>query len=328
MLISKTPLRISFFGGGTDYPAYCNNQSGYVFGSTIDYYIYILIKKLEFFDDYKYKLSYSRLEKKNNLNSINHKLIKNILQNFGYKNIPLEINVVSDVPAKTGLGSSSSFTVGLLNGLFKMDNNNISKRFLRNESINLEKKYSDKYIGYQDQTFATYGGFNLIKFDNLNFSIKKVTRQSSVKELEKNLLLIYIDTRSKKNLTKSLSKNIDNGVNRSYLKDLTIMAQESFKLFNSSTFNVKEFGHLLKESWKLKKLTNKEISNNKVETIISELINLGAYGAKLFGAGNSGFIGAICYIKTKKRIKQRFKDKCYEIKFTDAGSTIKNLSTI
>ena len=106
------------------------------------------------------------------------------------------------------------------------------------------------------------------------------------------------------------------------------MAQESFKLFNSSSFNVKEFGSLLKESWRLKKLTNREISNNKVETIISELINIGAYGAKLFGAGNSGFIGTVCDIKTKKRIKQKFKDKCYEIKFTDYGSITKDLSFI
>ena len=192
MIISRTPLRISFFGGGSDYKEWVDNEQGIVLSSTIDKYIYITVRELPKFFDHNYRVIYSKIESVKNINEIKHHAIKGILKNFNYKS-GLEIHYDSDLPAKSGVGSSSAFVVGLLNSLNTLSKKTISKKNLSEDSIFYEQKILNETVGMQDQIACSYGGFNEIKFfQNGGFSVNAIKLGDKKKKIfQNNLFLVY-----------------------------------------------------------------------------------------------------------------------------------------
>ena len=322
MIISKTPLRISFLGGGSDYPEFINHNEGLVLGSTINKFIFVSLKKLLILDEFNYKVSYSKLEKKKFLKDIEHKIIRFCLKQYGFVNTPLEINIVSDIPASTGLGSSSSFTVGLLNTILHFKKIKTNKSKIRIDSTNIELQ-NNPNVGYQDQTFASYGGFNILKFKKNEVIVKKFTKENIINEIEKNLFLIYVKPRLKsQSISKNIIKNIKNDLNVKFINEQVDIAREGISLINSNNFNLQNFCRLIDESWILKKKTSEKISNQKIDEMIDYLKKEGAKGIKLFGAGGGGFIGGFANQKVKDKIKSSIKNQMIEIEFYKYGSMI------
>lgn len=319
MILVRTPLRISFFGGGTDYPKYCNRHTGAVLGTTINKFIYISYKNLLKLDKYNFKITYSQIEKKLNHDQINHKIIKKVLKENNIKG-PIEMNIISDVPAKTGLGSSSSFIVSLLHMISILKKKKLNKLSLRDLAIKFELQ-TNKNVGYQDQTFAAHGGFNFFKFKKKKLEIHKIRNQQNINKLEKNLLMIYIrGNRDFNKIAKNINKNIENSKNIRILNEIYNHANEGYRMIKSENFKLKEFGQLFEESWQFKKKTSSKISNLKVDVLSQRLIDLGAYGTKLFGVGGSGFMGVVCNKKIKEKILTEINLPIMQPKFYSKGS--------
>ena len=191
MIITKTPYRISFFGGGSDYPEWYNKNGGMVLSTTIDKYIYISCRFLPKFFDHKYRIVWSKIENVKDVSQIKHNAVKKLLQHLKIKE-GLEIHYDGDLPARSGMGSSSCFAVGLTKALYKIKNKDLSKKMLAKKTIEFEQKIMKEVVGSQDQTIASYGGFNKIIFnkDN-NIQVKKISSNKNIIELNKNLVLIY-----------------------------------------------------------------------------------------------------------------------------------------
>ena len=190
MIISKTPYRISFFGGGSDYPNWFNRYTGKVLSTTINKHIYISCRFLPNFFNHKYRIVWSKIENVKNVNQIEHLAVKNLLKHLKF-NKGLEIHYDGDLPARSGMGSSSCFTVGLMKALEEIKERNISKKYLAQKSIYFEQKIMNEIVGSHDQISASYGGFNKITFKKNNFRLKKIENKKSIQKLENNLVLIY-----------------------------------------------------------------------------------------------------------------------------------------
>jgi len=320
MIISKTPYRISFFGGGSDYPEWCNTYKGTVISTTINKYLYISFRKLPNFFTHKYRIVWSKIENVKTIDQIQHKVIKQLLKK---KNINdgLEIHYDGDLPARSGMGSSSSFVVGCLNSFLKLKNKKINKFNLANNAINFEQNILKENVGSQDQVAATYGGFNRIDFYKNNFKIKKIKSSKNLKILEKNLMLIYTNiTRTAHDVAGTYVKKLKNE-KKNYINELICHANEAEKILEKG--NIDDFGKLLHSSWILKKKLSKSISNNKIDELYDFAMKNGAYGGKILGAGAGGFL--LFYIKNKDKKKLLKKNKkIIEVpfEFSNKGSEI------
>ena len=322
MIVSKTPLRVSFFGGGTDFPEYFRNKKARVIGTAIDKYIYLFQNKFysKLFD-HNLRLFYREVEFVKDIKKIKHDVFRTIFKREKiFKDI--EIHTSSEMPSFVGLGTSSAFTVGLLNLVnYYKYNKRLSKSILSNKSIYLERKILKENVGYQDQILAAYGGLNSIEFNGTNFKIQKLLPNFSMNEFNRNLVLIYTgiqrkasDVEQKK--IKQIKKNVR------YLNNITDISNEAYQCFKKSK-NTDFFGKLLHETWLEKKKLHKSVSNVAINEIYNKAIDSGASGGKLLGAGAGGFI--LFYVKKEKRnnfFKAFDKRKYIKFGFESRGSQI------
>ena len=322
MIICKTPFRISFFGGGTDFPEFYNNNDGGVISTTINKYSYISVRHLPSFFDHKHRITYSIVEHVKKTDEIQHPSVKAILNYFKQKN-GLEIHYDGDVPAWSGLGTSSSFTVGLLNCMHALNKNKVDKKKLSEEAIFIEQKKLKETVGSQDQIAAAYGGFNKISFSKNKFTVKKINFKNHSKQiLSNNLLLMYTGIRRLSHkIENDKMKNIK--INNSFLQQIANIKSEALKQFEADQICLKTIGDLMKESWKQKKALSKKVSNDLIDNALSIGLKNGAYGGKILGAGGGGFLMFIAPKEKHNNIIKKLKKFMFvDFKFEDEGSKI------
>ena len=289
MIISKTPYRISFFGGGTDYPEWYLKNGGAVISTTIDKYIYISCRNLPPFFEHKHRVLWSLNERVKKISQIKHKPTREMMKMFKIKD-GLEIHYDGDLPARSGMGSSSVFVVGLMNALSNYLGKRLNEKELSKKSIIFEQKNLKELVGSQDQIAAAYGGFNKIIFNtNGDFKIKKFSlRNKNIKNLNKNLILLYTGLeRTAHEIAKSFIHKLKSS-KRSHVKEIAKFVEEGEKFLMQG--NNEDFGKLLHESWLEKKSLSPLITNSSIDRIYKRAIDRGALGGKLLGAGGGGFL--------------------------------------
>lgn len=299
MIITRTPLRVSFFGGGTDLPEYFMNNGGAVIGSAIDKYIYHTVSSFPSrLFNYCMKISYSKIECVNNVSEIQHKPFREILRLMNIEK-DVEIHLASDLPSFSGLGSSSAFTVGLLKALYQFKGIKITPIDLARHAIEIERNHLCEAVGYQDQTFASLGGINLIKFDKtgaMEVNPVIMTREREQK-LSNSLLLFFTGiTRSAQNIEKSKIQRISEIHN--HLEKMHSHVERSFKLLIGQN-SLDEFGCMLDETWSEKKMLSPHVSNYSIDKMYEIALANGALGGKILGAGGGGFI--LFYVPEEKQ---------------------------
>ena len=328
MIISKTPYRISFFGGGSDYPSWYRENGGAVLSSTIDKYINISCRLLPPFFKHKYRIVWSHIEIVKKINQIKHKAVKKMLKKYNIKD-GLEIHYDGDLPARSGMGSSSVFIVGLMNILNNLQGNQIGKKKLAERSIHFEQIILKDIVGSQDQIAASYGGFNKIIFNESGgfkvfpFSIN----QERIKKLNKNLLLLYTGKkRTAHEIAKGYVKKLKTS-KRSHILEILNFVSEGEKILKNG--NLDDFGRLLNESWLEKKSLSSSISTSGIDDIYNNAISKGALGGKLLGAGGGGFFVFYVPHSRQRNFIKHFRNLItIPFKFTSEGSKIifKNLT--
>lgn len=321
MIISKTPYRISFFGGGTDFPDYYNNHDGCVIGSTIDKYCYISLRKLPPFFKNKHRIVWSKIQLPNTINQIRHPSIKGILNYFKMKE-GIEIHHIGDLPAFSGIGSSSSFSVGLINALLTLRDKKLDKKELGKLSLYIEHYILKEHVGSQDQIWASHGGMNIINFNKKEIRLNKIKiKEERKKKLSSNLILFFTGKSrfSGKIEQKKISK-IDKN-----LKTLDEMKKYVFfcKKILEENSSLVEFGDLLNDYWNLKKKLLNNISNDQIDEIYKEAMISGARGGKIIGAGGGGFILFYAKPEIQKKLIHKFSKLIpVNFNFSEEGSKI------
>ena len=307
MIISKTPYRISFFGGGSDYPTWYKANGGAVISSTIDKYIYISCRELPPFFKHKYRIVWSLLESVKKIDHIKHRAVREMLKYYKIKN-GMEIHYDGDLPARSGMGSSSVFVVGLMNALNEFRNKTLNKKRLAINSINFEQKILKEVVGSQDQIAASYGGFNKIIFKpDGSFLVNPIkVNKKTIQKLNKNLLLVYTGLpRTAHNIAKTYVEKLKSNKKKNILKILNYVDLAEKALKND---DLNLFGKLLHESWLEKKSLGSLISNSKINDIYDHAIKKGALGGKLLGAGGGGFFVFFVPHKKQKNFVKSFKN--------------------
>ena len=322
MLISKTPYRISFFGGGTDYPTWYLKNGGSVLSTTINKYIYISCRYLPPFFEHKYRIVWSQIETVKDINKIKHKTVKAMLKHLNIKS-GLEIHYDGDLPARSGMGSSSVFVVGLMNALNSLKEKKINKKKLAINSINFEQKILKEIVGSQDQIAVTYGGFNKITFNtDGKFNVKPILiKKTTIGRLNKNLLLVYTGIkRTAHDIAKGYINKLQKS-KRSHILTISNLAMEAEKALKENNLN--DFGKLLHETWLEKKNLSNSITNSYIDDIYNKAIKNGALGGKLLGAGGGGFLLFYAPQHAQKKIIKDFKKlTTIPFNFTSEGSKI------
>ena len=289
MIISATPYRISVFGGGTDYPVWFQEHGGAVLATTINKYCYITCRTLPPFFEYRHRIVWSRVEHVNEVDDIVHPAVREAIR---YMNVQqgLEIHHDGDLPARSGLGSSSSFSVGILHALRALDGKMTSKSELAQLAIHLEQHLLKEDVGIQDQIMTAYGGLNVVEFDpDSEFRVNPIPIDPLRKELfQHHLMLIYTGiSRTASEVAKSQIESIPR--KKEVMRDILDMVPEATKIL-AGTGDISEFGRLLHEAWLLKKSITERISTSLIDDIYERARNAGALGGKLLGAGGGGFI--------------------------------------
>jgi D-glycero-alpha-D-manno-heptose-7-phosphate kinase len=292
MIISRTPFRISFFGGGTDYPAWYLKEGGAVLSTSIDKYCYITCRYLPpFFRELKHRIVWRHVETVYTISEILHPAIKEGLRFLGFDDLKgLEIHYQGDLPARSGMGSSSAFVVGLIKSLLALKGEQIEAHALALKAIELEQNRLKERVGSQDQVAVAYGGLNVIRFGkDGEIRVEPVAIDSKRKaELESRLLLFYSGTsRSASDIANDVVANFSS--NGSLLQRMHSLVEDSLTILRG-TGTIDDFGRLLHETWLLKKRQSKLVSNAEVDSIYQKAIDAGALGGKLLGAGSSGFM--------------------------------------
>jgi D-glycero-alpha-D-manno-heptose-7-phosphate kinase len=304
MIISRTPYRISFFGGGTDFPAWFRRHGGAVLAATIDKYCYLTCRHLPPFFEHRIRLVYSRIESCHSLDEIAHPSVREVLR---YLKIDrgVEIHHDGDLPARSGMGTSSSFTVGLLHALYALKGFMPSKHQLAEESIHIEQEVLKETVGSQDQVSAAYGGFNHISFlPNGTFSVRPITlTQERLKELNSHLMLFYTGIkRTSADVAESYVNDME--ARRRQLRIMKDLIEESISILNNGD-DLCGFGELLHEAWQAKRSLSPAVSNSFVDEIYASAISAGAVGGKLTGAGGGGFMLLFAPPSRQKEIREK-----------------------
>jgi len=296
LIISRTPVRISFFGGGSDYPGYFLRHPGAVFGTTVDKYTHVSISTPGNYFDHKIRIGYSKTELVKTFDEIEHPSIRECLK---FKKCPknLDIHIFSDLPARTGLGSSSSFTVGFLNALYALEGQKISKQRLAEESCFIEQELIRENVGSQDQFHAAFGGLNVIEFNKNNVQIRPVVAtQAKIEAFENHLMLFYTgQTRHASEILHEQMVRTQDLSNDEYLQQMVAMVFQVEEIISHEPEQkmIQKIGQLLHESWTLKKRLSSKISNPVIDQAYQKAIEAGALGGKLCGAGSGGFLALL-----------------------------------
>ena len=305
MIISRTPFRTSFLGGGTDYPGWLHRHKGAVLAKTIDKYRYISCRYLPPFFEHKSRIIYSKMEHIHRVDDIDHPAVREVLK-FLDINQGIEIHHDGDLPARTGLGSSSSFTVGLLNSLYALKGIMPTKERLAREAVYIEQVMCKDNVGCQDQTLAAYGGFNYIEFGGVNhLGVRQVTVSvEKTRALENHLMLYFTGfSRTASQIAAHQIKNIPRKTRE--LKIMYAMVQEAVKVLNGN--DVLRFGKMLHESWMLKRRLSDRVSTPLIDELYESARRSGAIGGKLLGAGGGGFVLLFAPPDRQKRIREKLK---------------------
>lgn len=291
MIISRTPFRISFAGGGSDLPSYYRRETGAVVSTTINKYMYIAIHP--HFDTNKIQLKYSKTELVNSINDIHHPIFREVLSYYNLKGV--DLNSIADIPAGTGLGSSSSFTVGLLNVVKAYLSRSISSERLASLACEVEMNKVGSLVGKQDQYAAAYGGLNFITFyGDESVKVERIIMHpDKKKELQDNLLMIYVGGKHCANdILKEQQQAMTSSVEFNLQKQMVHLAHQLKQTLEEN--NIDDFGRYLHEGWMMKKSLSSGITNDLIDTVYCKGIDAGALGGKLLGAGGAGFILFYC----------------------------------
>ncbi len=323
MIITRTPFRISFFGGGTDYPVWYKKNGGAVLSTTINRYSYITCRYVPPFFKYKYKISYSKIEEVNNHKQIDHPAVRETLKFLKF-NKNLSIQYDNDLPAKSGLGSSSTFTVGLLNALYGLRGEMVTRRQLALNAIHVEQNLIKENVGSQDQAAAAFGGFNRIEFGGANeLTVYPVTiGQNKLSDLHSHLMMFF--TGFSRTASEVAAEQIRLAPKKtSELNAMKQMVYEAQEILHSKNKNLDDFGKLLHESWQLKRSLSSQISNSAIDKIYDAGRQAGALGGKLLGAGSGGFMLFFARPEVQPRIREKLKKYLHvPFNFENSGSQI------
>lgn len=323
MIISRTPFRISFFGGGTDYPAFFEENGGAVLSTSINKYCYIICRRLPPFFNYNYRIRYTQREETRTIAEIKHPSVRECLglMNLDYG---VEVQHNADLPAMSGLGSSSAFTVGLLNALSALKGEMYTKRQLALDAIDIEVNRIKENVGLQDQAAAAFGGFNKIEFGGpQKIQVSPVIiRQERLELLQNHLMLFF--TGFSRNASEIAAEQVKITPQKTAeLKAMQAMVEEALAVLNSSGDNLEDFGRLLGETWKLKRSLTPHVTTPEIDGIYQAALEAGASGGKLLGAGGGGFV--LFFVKPEKQraVKEKLGKLLYvPINFQNLGSQI------
>jgi len=323
VIITKTPYRISFFGGGTDYPQWYKEFGGKVIATTFDKYCYISIRYLPPFFDHKYRIVYSEIESVDGINEIKHPSVKEVLKYYNCKK-GLEIHHDGDLPARSGLGSSSSFTVGMINAMNALEGIYKSPYELASAAIHIEQDLIKECVGSQDQISAAYGGFNEIEFYNDgSFSVQPILiNQERRKNLNNHLMLFFTGvSRFSSEVAKSQLENMKNC--HSQMREIQGMVGEGLSILTNDNSSLDEFGFLLNDAWKMKSSLSRDITNSGIDDIYDIAIKNGAIGGKILGAGGGGFVLFFVKPQDQNKVKNALKSLTYvPFSFENTGSKV------
>ncbi|MEG0897668.1 MAG: kinase [Ruthenibacterium sp.] len=321
MIITQTPFRMSFFGGGTDMESFFKEYGGAVLSTSFDKYCYVNVRHLPRFFEYNTELSYSKTERVTRIEDIEHPAIRNAMQMLDMHEIRLTYE--ADLPARSGLGTSSSFAVGMLNAFYALKGKYADKKRLADEAIYLERVLCNEAGGWQDQIAASYGGMNRINFSANGYEVLPIIiSPDRKKELEQNLMMFFTgfvrfssDIQKKNNVT-AMNKTAQ-------LKEMYALVDDAEKILVDKYSNLDDFGCLLDHTWRLKCQTGSSISTGGIDELYSQGIAAGALGGKLLGAGGGGFL--LFYVKPQYQaaVKTAMKNLLYvPFKFEDGGTHV------
>ncbi len=322
MIISRTPYRISFFGGGTDYPAWYRAHGGAVLATAIDKYCYLSARYLPPFFEHSIRVVYSRIEDCHSIDDVQHPAVREILRFLAFER-GIEIHHDGDLPARSGIGSSSSFCVGLLHALYALVGKMPSKHQLAAEAIHIEQTVLNETVGSQDQVTAAHGGFNHLMFQpSGEISVRPITiRPERMRELESHLLLFFTGIkRTSSDVAQSYVHNLEG--NKRHLRIMKDLVDEALAVLSSER-PLDAFGGLLHESWLAKRSLSKEVSTSEVDEIYQSALGGGALGGKLLGAGGGGFLLLFAPPDRHEALKEKLAGLIHvPFRFEFAGSQI------
>jgi D-glycero-alpha-D-manno-heptose-7-phosphate kinase len=314
MIISRTPYRVSFFGGGTDYPQWSRQHGGAVLGMAIDKYCYISLRYLPPFFEHRHRIVYSKIETVNAVDEVQHPAVRAILTEMGVVK-GLEIHHDGDLPARSGIGSSSAFTVGLLNALYALEGRRRSKKDLANDAIRIEQQVLAEHVGSQDQIWAAYGGMNRIDFHtDGSFSLRSLVMRKERVEAMLGCMRLYF-TGFARYASEVARKQIENlKAREASLHLMHDMVDEAESILTDDRRDLDELGHLLNEAWMLKRSIASEISTSAIDDIYRAGLDAGALGGKLLGAGGGGFLLFYVHPHRQATLREHLKN-LIEIRF-------------
>ena len=322
MIITKTPFRMSFFGGGTDMETFFLEHGGAVLSSTFDKYCYITVRHLPRFFDYSTELSYSKTERVKSVDDIKHPAIRNAMKMLDMHEIRLTYE--ADLPARSGLGTSSSFAVGMLNAFYALKGKYADKKKLADKAIYLERVLCNEAGGWQDQIASSFGGLNRINFntDGTYNVLPIIIHPERKVQLNNNLMLFFTGfTRFSGEMQEINATGCDNKI--VLLKEMLQLVAEAEKVLTNQHSDLDEFGRLLDYTWKLKRQTGKAVSTESIDELYEKGLKAGALGGKILGAGGGGFL--LFYVKPEKQaaVKEVMKNLLYvPFQFEDGGTRV------
>jgi D-glycero-alpha-D-manno-heptose-7-phosphate kinase len=323
MIITRTPFRISFFGGGTDYPAWYRENGGAVLATTIDKYCHISCRHLPPFFEHKHRIVYSKIENVQTIGEIEHPAVRAIL-GWMKCEIGLEIHHDGDLPARSGLGSSSSFSVGLLHALAALEGKYVTKEELARNAIHVEQNIIGESVGSQDQVSAAFGGFNRIEFRrNDSFEVAPlILPRERIAELQSHLMLFFTGfSRIASTVAESKIQNFKN--RKAELERMGEMVDDAVRVLQSPGSAIGEFGELLHEGWTLKRRLSTKVSTAEIDTIYENAMKAGATGGKILGAGGGGFLVLFVKPELQGSVRDALKNLIHvPFAFEDSGSRV------
>lgn len=323
MIISRTPFRVSFFGGGTDYPQWYRAHGGAVLATTIDKYCYISVRRLPPFFAHRFRVVYSIVENVQQPCEIKHPAVRAVLE-WMKVTAGLEIHHDGDLPARSGLGSSSAFTTGLLNAVHALEGRRVSQEQLATEALHVEQTVINEPVGSQDQLSAAFGGFNHITFrQDGSFQVNPmIVPRARLEQLQDHLMLFF--TGVSRLSTEVAAVTIANlGQRESALTAMHAMVEQAMQVLASSSTDIVEFGRLLHESWQLKRTLTERVSSALIDEMYDAARAEGAIGGKILGAGGGGFL--LLFVKPEDRARVRGRLQGFvdvPFRFEMAGSRI------
>ncbi|MBQ5421814.1 MAG: kinase [Clostridium sp.] len=321
MIITKTPFRMSFFGGGTDIPEFFREHGGAVLSTTFDKYCYVNVRHLPRFFDYTTELSYSRIERVTSPEQIEHPAVRNAMKMLDMREIRLTYE--ADLPARSGLGTSSSFAVGMLNAFYALKGKYADKKKLADEAIYLERTLCNEAGGWQDQIAASFGGLNRINFRGNDYEVLPVIISPERKEMLNNRLLMFFTGFTRLSSEIQKTNRIAAGDKNAQLLEMYRLVDEAEAVLTGQTGDLDEFGRLLDATWRLKRQTGAKVSTDSIDGIYEKGLAAGALGGKLLGAGGGGFL--LFYVPEEKQpaVMEAMKDLLHvPFRFEDGGTRV------